>query len=128
MTRRNSVQRQMVLDALKKLSHPTAQDILNEVRKGLPSVSLGTVYRNLDVLAGEGVVQRLSFPDSPERFDILVRPHYHIACSRCGRIFDVDQKYLEEIDRKIEQSTGFSIESHSIYFQGICPLCKERDG
>lgn len=125
MNRRHSIQKQMILEALRKLDHPTAQEVLEEVRKQYPHISMGTVYRNLNILSDTGVLKKLSSYDSPERFDIQLHPHYHMKCTRCGRIINIDEDYMEEVDRKIEQSTGFSIESHSIFFKGICPSCKD---
>ncbi len=124
MKRRNSAQKQMILDALKKLKHPTVQEVLDEVIKQYPHMSRATVYRNLHLLAEYGVIKSLTFPDSPERFDLQMSMHYHMTCTRCGEIFNIEQEYFKDIDEKIAEDTGFSIESHTIYFKGVCHLCK----
>ncbi len=123
--RRNSFQRQLVMDALKSLDHPTAQDVYTEIRKIYPQMSLGTVYRNLHQLAQDDVVRRLSFPDSPDRFDIHLEPHQHICCTRCGGYFNIGEASLGNIDRKVEDATGFEIKSHRMLFSGICPACRD---
>ena len=123
--RRNSFQRQLVLDALKSLDHPTAQDVYTEIRRTYPRMSLGTVYRNLHQMAQEGILRRLNFPDSPDRFDIHLEPHQHIHCKRCGRYHNIDETSLGDIDRSVEQATGFEVESHRMLFDGICPACRE---
>ena len=125
VNRRHSLQRQMILDALKVLDHPMAQEVLEEVQKQYPHMSRGTVYRNLNLLVEDGVLKRLTFPDSPDRFDIQVHPHDHVQCIRCGGIFDIEPDCLKEIDRKIERDTDFSIKGHSITFQGVCPWCQQ---
>ena len=125
--RRNSFQRQLVMDALKVLDHPTAQDVYAEIRKAYPRVSLGTVYRNLHQMSEDGVLRRLNFPDSPDRFDIHLEPHQHIHCMRCGSYFNIDEASLGDIDRSVEKATGFAVEGHRILFNGICPVCRDDE-
>lgn len=127
MSRRHSPQRQMVLEAVQALNHPLAQEVLDEVRRHYPHVSLATVYRNLHALAAEGLIRRVSLPDSSERFDCLTRQHYHMVCERCGGIFDVTVDYFEQIDKIAQQETGFSISGHKLQFQGVCARCARDD-
>lgn len=126
MTRRNSFQRQLVLDTLKMLDHPTAQDVYNEIREEYPRMSLGTVYRNLHQMAEDGEVRRLSFPDSPDRFDIHTEPHQHIRCIRCGCYYNIEESSLGDIDRSVERDTGFAVTTHHMLFDGICPACRDN--
>jgi len=127
MARRHSVQKQMIEDALRVLNHPTAQDILLEVKKAYPYISMGTVYRNLNILTEEGFVKQLYFPDSPERFELHIHDHDHLLCNRCGKIIDIDGSCCDDIDEKIASKTGFVIESHTIVFQGVCAFCIARE-
>lgn len=124
MNGRYSIQKQAILDALGRLDHPTAQEVLAEVQKQYPRISKGTVYRNLNLLVESGEIQRLFFPGSPDRFDVETRPHNHVRCVRCGRIFNLQTDHMREIDREVERETGFKIERHSISFEGVCPWCK----
>lgn len=127
MMKRNSFQRQLVLDALKTLDHPTAQDVYNEIIRIYPRTSLGTVYRNLHQMAEEGTLRRLHIPDSPDRFDIHLQPHQHIRCMQCGRYCNIEESSLGDIDRSVEQTTGFAVQDHRILFNGVCPACREDD-
>ena len=113
----------MIEDALQALGHPTAQDILLEVKKAYPYISMGTVYRNLNILTEDGLVKQLYFPNSPERFELCIHDHDHLLCSRCGHIIDIDGSCCDDIDEKIAAKTGFVIESHTIVFQGLCASC-----
>ncbi len=124
-TRRNSIQRQLVMDALKTLDHPTAMDVFNEIRKTYPHMSLGTAYRHFQLMAENGVIRRLSVPGSADRFDINMVPHQHILCIQCSRYLDVDEAVAGDIDRMVEQTTGFLVKSHSIHFSGVCPACRD---
>jgi Fe2+ or Zn2+ uptake regulation protein len=112
------------MDALKALDHPTAMEVFNEIRKTYPHMSLGTAYRHFQLMAEDGIIRRLSVPGSPDRFDINMEPHQHIHCLRCGRYYDVDESSIGDIDRSVEQATGFVVVDHSIHFNGVCPECR----
>ena len=125
MTQRNTIQRTLVLDAVRQLhNHATAEEIYQSVVKLHPSVSRATVYRNLSRLVDDGESRRLEIPNEPDRFDHLCHQHYHVKCVKCQRIFDVDMEYLGEIESKIKDSHGFDIVGHDLVFWGICPECK----
>ncbi|MGN0765748.1 MAG: Fur family transcriptional regulator [Christensenellales bacterium] len=125
MTQRNTIQRTLVLDAVRQLhNHATAEEIFQSVVKLHPSVSRATVYRNLSRLVDDGEIRRLEIPNEPDRFDHLCHQHYHVKCVKCQRIFDVDMEYLGEIESKIKDSHGFDIVGHDLVFWGICPECK----
>ncbi|MDR3644157.1 MAG: transcriptional repressor [Clostridia bacterium] len=126
MNKRMTIQRQIVLDTVKALDHPAANSVYEEVRIKYPHISLGTVYRNLTSLCDDRELLRLTFPNSPDRFDPNLHPHYHLLCRRCGGVSDVDMAYLSEIDRAASEKTGLSIEGHMVCFFGICGQC--RDG
>ena len=125
MTQRNTIQRTLVLDAVRQLhNHATAEEIYQSVVKLHPSVSRATMYRNLSRLVDDGEIRRLEIPNEPDRFDHLCHQHYHVKCVKCQRIFDVDMEYLGEIESKIKDSHGFDIVGHDLVFWGICPECK----
>lgn len=121
---RNTIQRDMVLTAVKQLHHhPTAEEIYHAVASQYPNISKGTVYRNLNLLADTGEIQKVSLPDTADRFDFNTAAHYHFKCSRCGRVYDVDMPYQNDMLSKIRNTNGFLIQRHDIVFQGICPEC-----
>lgn len=125
MAQRNTIQRTLVLDAVRQLhNHATAEEIFQSVVKLHPSVSRATVYRNLSRLVDDGEIRRLEIPNEPDRFDHLCHQHYHVKCVKCQRIFDVDMEYLGELESKIKDSHGFDIVGHDLVFWGICPECK----
>ncbi len=131
MSRRHTAQKRMIEDTLARLDHPTATEVYEEIRKSYPQISLGTVYRNLSTMAGEGEILRLSFQNAPDRFDPNAHEHYHVACSRCGRIFDTDNtmpsELVREIDRAVEACTGVRVESRTMLFSGICATCRAKE-
>lgn len=122
-----SKQREEILKYVKSAkSHPTAKDIYSILRKNIPNISLGTVYRNLDNLSSEGKIKRLNSIGSEDRFDGDVCPHYHMICNGCGRIFDLYTNYFEEMNSKIENITGIKVLSHETVFNVICPKCNVK--
>ncbi|MBN7773778.1 Fur family transcriptional regulator [Clostridium aminobutyricum] len=128
MSRRHTVQKQMIGETLARLDHPTATEIYEEIRRAYPQISLGTVYRNLSQMADDGEILRISFSGEPDRFDPNSYEHYHIACSCCGKICDTDQatmaSLIEQIDRAVEDCTGIKVEKRIMIFSGICAECQ----
>ena len=88
MERRNTIQRDIVLKAVRSLgNHASADEIYSCVSKDYPSIGKGTVYRNLNILAEEGEIRKVEIPEGPNRFDHSVGKHYHITCIKCGKVF-----------------------------------------
>ena len=126
--RRNTRQRKIILDDVcSRCDHPDAEAIYNQVSKQDPNISLATVYRNLSVLADEGLINHIQLPDA-DRFDLTTEAHYHFICEKCGRLLDIPIEYNKELDTSVEG--GFVIHSHQTLFKGLCPECankKEED-
>ena len=120
---KNTVQKTAVLDALMRLDHPTADEIYADLHNDYPSVSRATIYRILNTMVDGGEILHLSMPKGPDRFDITLKNHQHFRCLNCGRTFDLDLSELDEIHKKIEDTTGFSVVRSSIVFEGLCPDC-----
>lgn len=121
--RRYSKQRAHILDVVRmRDDHPSADDIFQAVRKESPHISRGTVYRNLNLLVEDGTLGQVKVPGF-DRFDRRSDFHYHLLCTQCGITVDLPLPYQKEMDARIEDETGFSIEKHNTIFEGICPAC-----
>ena len=120
---RNTVQRDMVLNAAKSLPHPTADEIYAYIHHISPSVSKGTVYRNLNLLAGRGELRRFRVPGGADVYDKTTCDHYHLKCSACGRIVDIGKEYINDLPALIKAESGFVVDSYEILMYGICPEC-----
>jgi Fur family peroxide stress response transcriptional regulator len=109
-------------------SHPTAEEVHRLVRRRLPSVSLGTIYRNLRLLVGAGLLKELPGPYA--RFDANTRAHHHFMCERCGRIIDVDaalaEPHARALSARVASRTGFSITNQRFELFGRCRECQKR--
>lgn len=119
-----SRQREAILTYLRSTkSHPTAETVYFQIRKEFPRISLGTVYRNLNLLAEQGEILRLSCGDGVEHFDATVRPHQHFICRNCRAIIDLEMPSIDSIDEVADENFSGKIEGHEIYFYGTCNNC-----
>lgn len=124
---RQTKQKEAILNVLTSThSHPTADWIYSEVRKEIPNISLGTVYRNLRLLCKTGEIVELELCGNLSRFDARRDNHYHFRCEICGSVFDVDEPVDVDIDRRVAQITGFKISYHRLEFRGLCLECQQR--
>jgi Fe2+ or Zn2+ uptake regulation protein len=123
--RRETKQREAILRVLTNTrSHPTADWIYEEVKKEIPNISKGTVYRNLQVLQESGFVSELNLNGTLSRFEAKRERHYHFRCEQCGRVIDVDQPVDRDLDQKVADRTGLKISYHQLEFRGICHDCQ----
>ncbi len=121
---RYSKQKDEVLKiVLESCNHPDAKEIYNLVKKKIPNISLGTVYRNLNALTLEGKIRRLSALDGNDRFDKTLHDHNHVICLKCGKVCDVNLLLDESKMKKVENETGFKITSCNFNINGICEEC-----
>ncbi len=121
-------QRQVILEELRKLNtHPSADEIYKVVRRHLPRISLGTVYRNLEVLSELGKIQKLELSGSLKRFDWNTKKHYHIRCVRCNRVDDAPIAPLNQLENDLYKATVFEIIGHNLEFIGLCPECSKKN-
>ena len=126
-TYRMTPQRKIILEEIRKLnSHPSADEIYEVVRKRLPRISLGTVYRNLEILTELGEIQKLELAGSMNRFDWDTNKHYHIRCTECGRVENAPLAPLNQIEDELYGMTVFDIIGHRLEFVGLCPECSRK--
>lgn len=119
-------QRQVILEVLRRSpGHLTGDAIYRLARRRLPHISLGTVYRNLEVLSDAGVIQRVEMAGAPRHYDLTVKPHYHIRCLRCGKVEDVAITSLADLERQAQAATGYQVVAHQVELVGFCPQCKQ---
>ena len=124
--RRYSKQRELIFEAVCGTNeHPTAETVYHWLKPDNPALSLGTVYRNLNLLADEGRLLRLPLP--VERFDANTAPHAHFRCRLCGRVYDLDGlDYNAGLDEKAETRSGHRVERHELIFTGVCANCTDK--
>lgn len=125
MNRRNTRQRQQIYELLaRSRSHPTADWVYQQLKPDFPSLSLGTVYRNLRVLCEEGSVRELRAGGTlMSRFEGRTETHPHVVCRKCGAIEDCDIAIDAQLETRAARATAFHVEHHHLSFVGLCPQC-----
>jgi len=125
--RRDTKQREAILEVLRNTrSHPTAGQIYDEVRKEIPNISKGTVYRNLQVLQEERAITELKLNGTVSRYEVKQESHYHFRCDKCGRVFDLDEPVDKELNKRVSSRTGFKVSYHQTEFRGLCKNCHQQ--
>lgn len=125
---RKSRQREYILDFLRSTDiHPTAQMIYDGIRDEFPNLSIGTVYRNLNILVEQGKAKRLQYGSTFDRYDADLEEHYHFICTQCGRIYDLQIEPKEDLEQIARESSGHHVHSHKIDFFGICKNCRRKE-
>lgn len=127
MQTRNTVQRQIVLKAVRSLhDHPTADSVYAVVAAEHPSISKATVYRNLNQLALQGEILRVPVPTGADRFDFNTQTHYHVRCTCCGNVYDVFMPPVNDLFDRVTDSSGVTLTHYDILFEGICAACRDN--
>lgn len=124
--RKHSKKREAILSALTGTKeHPTAEMLYNKLKPHYPELSLGTVYRNLSVLADEGLLIRVAHVDGQERYDAYTEPHPHFVCKKCHRVIDLElPEVIAPFISGTKEIDGCRIESYELTVSGICPACR----
>ncbi|MEZ0323215.1 MAG: transcriptional repressor [Hydrogenothermaceae bacterium] len=127
MQRRNTSQRKVIYDILKSTdTHPTADWVYERVRKYIPNISLGTVYRNLKVLKEKGYIIEIS-DGKQSRFDARTDYHFHFKCSVCNNVYDIEPLDINlHLDTSSLEKKGFKVSKYNIEFYGICKKCNKE--
>ena len=124
--RRQSKKRDAILDLIRSTNtHPKAQWVYERLKGQFPDLSLGTVYRNIKVLIGEGELASLGQVQGEERFDGIPAPHSHAICVSCGRVSDLGDSVLSNISGSLlKEINGFTIDLRKTVFYGLCTGCE----
>lgn len=116
----------MILQVIQNAhNHPTADEVYERVRKEMPNVSLGTVYRNLDILEKDGRIKMLS-RGPQRRYDGAPDTHYHLRCTMCGKVEDAPVEHLRDINGQVQAASDYKITGHTLEFEGVCPDCQRK--
>ena len=123
---RNSKQRTAIMSELSsRTDHPTAEELYLTLKTNYPTLSLGTVYRNLKQLYEEGMVLCLNC-DSSDRFDDTVTPHFHLSCTNCKRLYDLEIPEIPNIIETAEKHYKGRIDTYSLIYTGVCEECMKK--
>lgn len=128
-TLKYSRQRESIKTCLmNRTDHPTADAIYLSIREEFPNISLGTVYRNLNLLAELGEIIRFTCGDGSEHFDYRTEQHYHFVCQKCGTISDLPVSLVKETADFLTEPVPGRVDSHRLFFYGECGSCLAGEG
>jgi Fur family peroxide stress response transcriptional regulator len=123
-----SRQREIIYNQVKQNPvHPTADEVYTSLKKDNPNLSLGTVYRNLNMLSDMGMLLKIHIADGSDRFDGRTDNHYHMICDKCGKVFDVELDILDEIKKTVRGHEGHILTRVTLNLSGICASCAESE-
>ena len=115
----------MILEQFRQSGqHPTAVEVYERVRRKLPNISLGTVYRNLEILSQAGLITKLQLGGGQKQYDGGTHEHYHVQCVRCDRVSDIPAEPFPDLDAAAD-GYGFEILGHQLAFRGLCRQCRQ---
>jgi len=137
---RKTIQRQIIFDVLRSLEHPTVSQINDVIQKEHPAISKSTIYRNLRQMEDEKLVCRIWLPNDTERYDNNTTPHYHLKCTSCGTIYDIEPDTIEQktknptntatististiVAKAIKKRYNFAVTKKDLVFSGTCGEC-----
>ena len=103
--------------------HPSAEEVFARVRRRLPRVSLGTVYRNLRKLGAQQRLRVVHLADRTARFDGMLEHHDHFVCDQCGDVTDLPPARAAAPTRAALSEAGYGVRARAVTFYGICPDC-----
>ena len=127
--RKYSKQREIVLDILRKsYAHPTAEEIFSEAREIDSNISLGTVYRNLEILTEDQIIEKIPTSAGKDRYDLKKSKHHHAICDKCGKVIDFNCNIdMKKLQKEINTQVGFTLNQDEIRIIGICENCKNSN-
>jgi Fe2+ or Zn2+ uptake regulation protein len=121
-------QRAAILRALEDGRHHNAETILERVREHLPGVSLGTIYRTLDILRSIGLVQIFSHAGGAAKYEATLEKHHHLVCTNCGEVVNVAVNEALPLAQALAQDHGFDGVDCALVITGRCPRCARPNG
>lgn len=120
-------QKRVIMDVLRNTkSHPTADWIYEQAKRHIPDLSLGTVYRNLNLLKEMGEILELNYGSTYSRYDGNPANHYHFQCEKCGCVYDLELPLQVSLEREAQAKSGHVVKSHRLEFYGLCRECAEK--
>ena len=123
---RRTRQRELVLAIVRStMDHPTADWVYRQARRRLPRISLGTVYRNLNRLAADGLIREIHAGPHGTRFDGNTGDHHHVRCVECGRVNDLPLSVDTRREEAAARALNYRILGHHVEVQGLCPQCQD---
>lgn len=122
-----TIQRRVVFEAIvKRNDHPTADQILEQIKDRVPDISRTTIYRILDTFVQLGLITKICHPSAVARFEPKLHQHHHLVCVHCEQIIDLEDERLNSVAFPDVRRQDFEITDYHIHFRGICSACQVK--
>ena len=115
-------QRVEIVNILSTNRHINVDELYMLLHSSFPSISLATVYKNINIMLGKFLVSEVQIPNKKNVYELIKEEHSHIACTKCDEILDLDLD-ISTLFKSAENTSGYSLDSSTIVFTGICPKC-----
>jgi len=120
-------QRQVIYQAVMSAKdHPTPEAVYEKVRRRIPSISLGAVYKNINTFIVAGLLKEVSLHHGTLRVDANLGAHHHLVRNVCGSIVDLDEHDVEPARVRTKLPSGFRVERQNVEIVGICESCVRK--
>ncbi len=120
-------QRQVIFEAVMALQgHPSPEAVFAEVRRKIPSISLGTVYKNIRTFLASGILREVSVHHGSLRVEANHRPHHHFVCTNCKTILDLPEEEFGPVQLRHKLPRGFQVQKFVVDVVGLCPKCSTQ--
>lgn len=120
-------QRRAVLQVIRESDeHLTANEVFEDARRILPSISFATVYNSLRYLKNEGLIGEVQFGSDAKRYDRKLTRHDHAICNNCGKLVDLELSFPDRLLKEAAERSKFEAESIEFTLRGLCPECSEE--
>jgi len=117
-------QREIIFRAVMGMrNHPSPEAIFEKVKREIPSISLGTVYKNIKTFVEAGILKEVSPHHGALRLEANLEAHHHLVCTGCKAIVDIGEAEVEPVHWKRRRPAGFRVDHYSVEFHGVCPDC-----
>jgi Fur family peroxide stress response transcriptional regulator len=119
-------QRQVLYDVMQTMpGHPSPEEVYARVKRRIPAISLATVYKNIHLFVGKGVLKEVSMHHGSLRVELNSHRHHHMVCTQCKAIADIEEKDLGVLPALQHLPGGFQMQRYAIDVIGICAACQK---
>ena len=116
-------QRLAIVEELDGHVHMSIEELYEAIKKKFPSISLATVYKNINAMMEQGFIQEVKVPGQKSKYELTKAPHSHVVCESCGKVEDIDLD-LEKVTHRAANMSHYEIKEKALVLTGICPACK----
>ena len=120
---KNTPSRLAILSVLTEKNRPL--DVLEIFELTKDKADLATIYRTLETFYGNGLINKVEFGEGKYRYELRRTDHHHLICLDCGKIEDVEDRFMSDWEKEIKDKKGFLVKNHSLEFFGHCPDCQK---